>query len=98
MAIVTLSDVKAELGIISDDDDALIQSKIEAAQAHIEKEIGYLIPSTVPADLVAALKMLACHFYENREASVVGVSAQILPLGVTDILANHRNYWGVGHG
>lgn len=96
--MVTLADVKAELGIISNDDDALISSKIEAATAYVEHEIGYQIPAHPAADLLAAIKMIACHFYENREASVVGISAQVLPMGVADILRNNRNYWGVGNG
>lgn len=46
----------------------------------------------VPADLVEAIKMMAAHWYENREASLVSVSASLLPLGVQAILRERRNY------
>lgn len=96
MAIVTLADVKAHLGVTLDDDDTLITGKIDAAQALLEQLLGYTIeaefPSAVPADLCEAVRQLAAHMYENREATTVGVSAAELPLGVWDIVASRRNY------
>ena len=71
MAIVTLEDMKAELNILSDVDDALITAKIDQAQAHLEALLGYEIetefadPLVVPADLVGAVKMLAAGYYET---------------------------------
>lgn len=98
MAIVTLAEMKAELGIIDDVDDALITAKIDAAQSHLEALLGFAIAerytTAVPADLVAAVKMLAAGFFENRESAVVGVSASETPHGVWEIVANRRNYWG----
>lgn len=98
MAIVTLAEMKEELGIIDDVDDALITAKIDSAQAHLEALIGYSITdrygTAIPADLIAAVKMLAAGFFENRESSVVGVSASETPHGVWEIVANRRNYWG----
>lgn len=102
MAIVSLSVMKQELGILSDDDDALISSKIDAAQAHLEALLGFSIeekyPSTVPADLIGAVKMLAAGWYENRESALVGVTSSEVPHGVWEIVANRRNYWGVSNG
>lgn len=98
MAIVTVEDMKAELGITEDTDDAMIAAKIDAAQAHLEALLGYEIatefasPLVVPADLVGAVKMLAANAYENREASLVGLAAIETPFGVWDIVANRRNY------
>lgn len=105
MAIVTLADMKQELGIVGDDDDALISAKIDAAQAHLEALLGYQIEnryppegsppvSAVPADLVGAVKMLAAGWYENRESTLVGVSGIEVPHGVWEIVANRRSYWG----
>lgn len=98
MAIVTLAEMKAELGIIDDTDDALITAKIDAAQSHLEALLGYSIAerhsTAIPADLIAAVKMLAAGFFENRESAVVGVSASETPHGVWEIVANRRNYWG----
>lgn len=95
MAIVTLADQKANLGIIDDADDTLIEAKLEAAQAHIEMVLGYAIEEefvTAPADLAEAVRSLAAHFYENREASVVGVSVSEMPMSVADILRERRGY------
>lgn len=98
MAIVTLSDMKSHLGIVDDTDDALISAKIDAAQAWLEQMLGYDIatefaaPLVVPFDLVEAVKQVAAHFYENREASLVGLAAVETPFGVWDIVANRRNY------
>lgn len=102
MSIVTLPEMKAELGILDDADDALIASKIDAAQAHLEALLGYDIatrfPDGAPADLVAAVKMLAAGWYENRESTLVGVSGMETPHGVWEIVNNRRNYWGIGDG
>jgi hypothetical protein len=104
MSIVALAAMKAELGIIDSVDDTMIQSKIDAAEAHLEQLLGYTFaeefpdtvdvnfPDTVPADLLAAIKQLAAHLYENREATVVGVSASELPFGVWDVVRERRNY------
>lgn len=95
MAIVMLSELKAELGITDDADDAMITAKIDEAQAYIEQVLGYEIEvqfETVPADLKAAVKMQASHLFENREATVGGVSLQLVPNGVDDILRERRSY------
>lgn len=98
MSIVALAEMKAELGVINDVDDDLIASKIDAAQAHLEALLGYPIaeeypaPLVVPADLVAAVKMLAAGWYENRESTLVGVSGMETPHGVWEIVSNRRRY------
>lgn len=101
MAIVTLSDMKAHLGIVDNADDALISAKIDAAQAWLEQMLGYDIatefasPLVVPFDLVEAVKQVAAHFYENREASVAGLSILSVPMQVEDTIRNRRHYsWG----
>jgi hypothetical protein len=109
MAVVELAEMKAELGILDSVDDALISAKIDAAQAHLEALLGYRLEdrfppsdspasSTVPADLVGAVKMLAAGWYENRESSLVGVSGMEVPHGVWEIVDNRRNYWGFPDG
>ena len=96
MAIVSVEEMKAELGITDAVDDSLISAKIESAQAVLESALGYEIeteyPDTIPADLTAAVKMLAAHMYENREATLVGVSGMALPFGVDDVVRNRRHY------
>lgn len=96
MPIVTLDEMKAELGVTIDDDDDMIEAKIEAAQAHLEALLGYAIddeyPDGAPADLVAAIKMLAAGQYENRESIIIGAPAIQTPHGVWDIVTNRRRY------
>ncbi len=99
MPIVTLEEAKAHLGVTIDADDALIADLIDEAQSFIEGWLGYEIDSDDhPDDLAFAVKALAAHWYENREASMVGLSITAAPLSVQDILANRRNYWGVSNG
>ncbi len=43
--------------------------------------------SDVPANIVHAAKLLTAHFYENREAVLVGVVPADLPMGVNALLA-----------
>ncbi len=49
-------------------------------------------PADVPAPLCEAVKQLAAHWYENREAVFVGNSAQAiaLPLGLFDLIEPYR--------
>lgn len=95
MPIVTLADAKAHLAVTLDDDDTLISAKIEAAQTFVESWLGYAIADEFPeppADLKEAVLQLTAHYYENREASVVGVSAAIVPFGVREILTSRRRW------
>lgn len=46
--------------------------------------------ATVPPGLVHAVMMLAGHFYENREAVVLGVTATAMPLAVEHLMMPHR--------
>lgn len=101
--IVDVAILKQQLnatGIPGTDDDALIERKIEAAQNHIERLLGFKIEETyggtdqdeIPPALVEAVCQLAAHWYENREATLVGVSAQELPFGVWQIVNEFREY------
>lgn len=98
MAIVTLAEFKARLGIIEDTDDPMLEAILEESQSFIEGSLGYPIPASYPKDLHFAVAATAAHFYENREATVVGLSIAAAPLSVQDIIANRRNYWGVSNG
>lgn len=51
--------------------------------------VGY---ATIPPDVAWAIQMLAAHLNENREDTVVGVSAEKIPMGVESLLTNHRRY------
>lgn len=101
--IVDVATLKQQLRIDFDDDDDLVERKIAAAQDHIERHLGFKIEeeyppagdppvSAIPPALVEAVCQLVGHWYENREAVLVGVSAQELPLNVADIVREYRNW------
>ena len=104
--IVTTAQMKDHLNITADlgtDDDALILRMVAAAQGYIERLLGFAIETTyppagtpavltVPPALVQCVCMLAAHWYENREATLVGVTAQELPFGVWEIVREYREY------
>jgi uncharacterized phage protein (predicted DNA packaging) len=86
---LSVADLKAHLNITTDADDALLQDKIDAAEGWIAAYCGE--PFTdAPAPVQEATRQLAAHLYENREASLIGVSAQQLPFGTLDLLAPYR--------
>lgn len=79
-------------------DDALLGRILTAATKHVERQLGFeltdteQLPDGPPEDLEHAVLMVAAHWYENREATLVGVMAMPLPIGVPEILANYRSY------
>lgn len=96
MSIITVADAKAHLNITTDADDTLLEGKIEAAEAFIDgwlPEDGKLADmTTVPGDLQEAIRQLVGHLYENREATLVGISAEELPLGFWEVVSQYREW------
>ena len=94
MSVITVEDAKRHLNIVGTDDDVLIVDKIAAAEAFVGRwTLTPLAEMTeVPADLKEAVRLLTGHLYENREASIVGVSAEEIPFGVWDLINPHREY------
>ncbi|AJE47184.1 head-tail connector protein [Celeribacter indicus] len=102
MAIVTLRQVKAQLSFSDDlgigEDDDLIIRKIEAAQHHLERLLGFRIDETyggsdqreVPPDLIEAVCQLSAWWYETREAA--GEGAREMPFGVSRIVNEYREF------
>ncbi len=98
MSIVNLTAAKAHLNITDAIDDLVIQGKIDAAEAHVEGIIGFSLASgfgtsdDVPDDVREAILQLVGHFYENREATLIGITAEETPFSVWQLLAPHREY------
>jgi uncharacterized phage protein (predicted DNA packaging) len=93
MAAVTLDQVKQHLRVTIDDDDQLITDKLSTAQAWIGAyTVSDPTADTTPAPINEAVLQLTAHLYENREATLVGATAQCLPLGFLDLLANYRAF------
>ncbi|AVA21188.1 head-tail connector protein [Rhizobium sp. NXC24] len=94
MAIVTLDDIKEHMRIDFDDDNELIDGKIDAAQAHLESLLGYAIADqfqTPPDDLKEAVRQLVASWYETREATVT-TGLMDTPLSVWDVVRERRSY------
>ena len=102
---VSLDDAKAQLNLTTADDDALVTRLISAAKDWLEAQLGYKLvnrfttgsPATlnIPPALDHAVLLMVAHWYANREATLVGVSAASLPMGVSDIVQDYRDWtWG----
>lgn len=101
--IISLMELKQQLNLTPDlgtDDDALLERKIAAAQNHVERLLGFEIEErygstgqeAIPSALVEAVSQLAAHWFENREATLVGVSAQEIPFGVWSVVNEYREF------
>jgi hypothetical protein len=101
MTIATLEELKDQLSFTDDigsADDALLEKKLDAAQNHVERLLGFKIEETfggadqdpIPPALIECVLQLAAWWYENREAAAE--RAQILPFGVQEIVAEFREF------
>lgn len=109
MAIVLLSEMQRQLALTDSapgDDLVLLQGKIEAAQSHIERLLGFKIEDLfypdhervadrgdrdpLPPALKEAVMQLAAFWFEHREAS--GDGGRPLPFGVAEIVNEHRGW------
>lgn len=101
MAIVTLDEIKEQLSFTADIgtvDDTLLGRKINAAQNHIERLLGFEIEATyggvdqdpIPPVLAEAVSQLAAWWYENREAG--GEAMREMPFGVKEIITEYRGF------
>lgn len=97
MTSVTLSLAKAHLNIDQTGDDELIQHYLDAAESWISDFVGKPVADfdPIPASLKQAVLLLAAHFYENREAVLVGITAGDLPFGVISLIRAHREGGGI---
>jgi hypothetical protein len=99
MTCLTTMDLKRQLNITSDIDDPILVDKLAAAKAWVSSYIGSDPDAvdadgngTAPAPIGEAILQLAAHLYENREATLVGVTAQQLPFGFLDLLSPYRAF------
>lgn len=99
--MMDLTLVKSQLRIDHDDEDALIQSYIDAAVAHIEMHCDRKLVSGEPtsegemgmtSDVQQALLLLVGHWYANREAVVVGQTSNQVPLAFERLLWYRKRF------
>lgn len=80
---MTLDELKAELNIDHDQDDAILTRKLGEAQAFAEAWLGKPLAEfdPLPATITGAVLRLAAHFYDTGDG---------IPEGVTEKLLAHR--------
>lgn len=54
---------------------------------------GYGEAAEIPQGIKQAMLLLLTHWYENRSATIVGTSAQEMPLAVQSLVNLHRKGW-----
>lgn len=90
MPVTDIALLKAHLNIVGTEDDTLLSQKLAAAEAFATSYCGETFTDPLPAAVEQAVLMLAAHWYENREAAVVGATASTIPFGVHQLLSPHR--------
>lgn len=89
---VSLSLMKSHINVTGSTDDVLIDHYVDAAEAMITAQLGEGADTIPVVTMDQAVMMLAAHWYENREAVVVGLSTAFLPMGVAEIIREFRSY------
>lgn len=92
---VTLEDIKRHLNVDFNEDDELIASMIEAAEASVEQSIGASLADITmdegkfPKDLEHAIRIMTAVFYEYREGFTHGKIMQV-PFTLAHLLTPYR--------
>ena len=98
--ILTLAEVKGHLRVGSDNsEDALITTYITAAREYVEGYQNRVFLSSdeaVEAETMTGIEKAACllligHWYENRQAVVLGTPPSEVPFAVKALLDIRRN-------
>ncbi|MEH2542817.1 head-tail connector protein [Bradyrhizobium sp. AZCC 1699] len=92
MALLTLTDAKAHLNVTTEADNDLITAKLAAASDWVAAYTGAQITEATPARVNEAILMLTGHLFANREATLIGLSAEQLPFGLLDMLSDYRGW------
>jgi uncharacterized phage protein (predicted DNA packaging) len=93
VAVITNTDLKTHLNITGSDDDALLTAKIAAAEQWIAAVIGKPFDDFeggVPEPVKEAIRQLAGHLYENREATIDAGAIEALPFGLMTLITPYR--------
>jgi uncharacterized phage protein (predicted DNA packaging) len=95
MAIVSLELAKAHMKIDGSAEDELVSLYLDGAETWISNYIGKPLTELdpLPADVKIAVLRLVSFYYECRNLSTFGISAQLAPMGVTSILDSYRERW-----
>ena len=95
--VVSVVEQKLHMNIEEDflDDDPVISAYIAAAESYTTALLGENVAAMtpVPGALRQAIRMLAAHYYENREASAFDGRANELPFGFLALVAPYRRWF-----
>lgn len=91
-SVVTVPELRAQLNLDSEHDDALLAQKIDAAEAYCASYVGGYIADPYSAAVKQAVIMLAAYWYEMREAATASGNPYVVPFGVHDLLQAHRRW------
>ena len=91
MTVVTAEELMLHLNL---DSVSGLGSFLNAAEDYVGNFVGKPLSEfdPLPPSLIQAVKMLAGHLYENREASIVGVDMNLISPGIYDLMAPYREY------
>jgi hypothetical protein len=88
---IDLGLAKAQVRVTHDSENALIGSYIAAAQAWVERYTGLtLTEEDTPPELDQTMLLLVGHWYQNREAAVVGTISGDLAMAVKELAGPFR--------
>jgi hypothetical protein len=94
---LTLEIAKQQCNVDNTNDDEIITRLLDVVETavanELEEDLADLeIESDLPADLIHAMYLLLAHFYANREALIIGVGANIVPLAYKMLILPYKNY------
>lgn len=90
--MISLQDMKSHLRVTFDDDDLIIADKLATAAEWVSNYTAIPLDAVNPAPVDEAVRQIAAHLYANREASLIGVTAQSLPFGTLDLLRSYTPF------
>ncbi len=97
MPMVTLEEAKAHIKVDNDDEDALINTYIAAAEDHIRRYCGQSFEDSLPAIIKVACLMIVAGMYEGRQAVLMSERSGSIKTNnlVYAYLEQHRKNRGV---
>jgi len=96
-----LAKVKQQARVETDEEDELVKDYVAAALFHVEQHCDVELVDgdatepnqlAITPDIWQAVYLLVAHWYANREAVVVGVSAASMPIGVERLLWYRKRF------
>lgn len=93
MSIVTADELREHSNLSDEDSDEFLEQKIAAAEDWCAAIVGQALTEfdPLPAAVKEAVLRISADLYENREATAPN-SMSALPIGVAELLAQHRNW------